>query len=80
MRFVLPRWILLFLVITLILSFPLISANAVQGNTWLEGPYPTPYIEPNLETDTASAQWLIVGALVIVVIIFGGVALRRRKS
>jgi len=80
MRFDFPRRILLFVLIALILIPLLGVACAFEGGTNSNVAYPVPGIDPTIQTHSGAAHWLIVGAVVIVVIIFGGVALRRNKS
>ena len=80
MRLDFSRWILMFFLITFVISFPLGIVSAMDVGAWFDDPYPTPIVEPVPEADAATAHWLIVGAFVIVLIIFGGVALRRQKS
>jgi hypothetical protein len=75
-----PRLVMLFLFIIMISGFPLEIASASEGGNWHNGAYPTPYVGPVFETGTNVAHWLIVGAFVIVLIVFLGVAFRRPKS
>ena len=76
-----PRLILLFLLFILIVGFPLSTVGAVENEPWLQDAYPTPYASPTtLEVNIETAHWLIIGAAVIVLIIFVGVAFRRPKS
>lgn len=76
-----PRLVFWFLLIVLVLGLPLNVASATENATWLDDAYPTPYAGPVLQTTgTNAAHWLIIGAFVIVLIIFLGVAFRRPKS
>jgi hypothetical protein len=73
-------WGLLFLLIVFISSIPSGIVVAVEGETWMDDAYPTSDVSTTLVTGSDTAHWLIVGALVIVLIIFAGVVLRRPKS
>ena len=80
MRFVFSRWILLILWLALIFSFPFGVAYAESKGIGLGGIDPTPYLGPVINTEVENAHWLILGAAIIVIIIFAGVLLHRQKS
>ena len=72
--------IILVVLIALILIIFLGVSCASDINSNLGAAYPPPDVGLTLETHSEAAHWLILGAAVIVVIIFGSVALRRNKS
>ena len=64
-------------VLTLVLFLSLIVVTVAPGLAQADDPYPS---GAGLPVVTDNAYGLIIGAALIVVIIFGGVAFRRWKS
>ena len=80
MRKTFSRCILTFIFLSLIVWVPIDVAHATQGGVLFDDPYPTPEIVTQVNGNTEKSIGLILGAGLIVVVIFGGVLYRRIKS
>lgn len=74
------RLMFVFIIATLIFCIPLGGTSAAYGGQQLDDPYPTLQSDSDVETTTNNTLYLILGAFVIVLVILGGVFLRRQKS
>ena len=80
MRMIFTRWILVLMYLFLLVCLSFESVSATQGVTLLEDPYPPSDIIAQISGNAEKSVGLILGAALIVVVIFGGVIFRRIKS
>ena len=80
MRSTLFRWVYLLLILLVLVGFPIYAAHATQGVIQIDDPYPTVDVVAQVSDHTEVSMGLILGAGLIVVVIFVGVIFRRVKS
>ncbi len=74
------RWIFIFLLVTMIFSFPFGGVQAASEQQIPEDPSPSSQSDTVIKAKTSLALYLIIGAFVIVLVIMGGVFFRRTKT
>ena len=81
MQINITRSIFIFTIVALIFCVPLCGMSAFyREGQQIDNPYPTLQSDSDIETNASNTLYLIFGAFVIVLVILGGVFLRRQKS
>jgi hypothetical protein len=80
MRKTFPHWTLILMFLLSLASLPIMVVSANQGGGLFDDPYPTPEVVTQVSGNMEKSVGLILGAALIVLIIFGGVVIRRIKS
>ena len=80
MRMIFIRRILVLMFLFSLVYLPFESVGATQGVNLFEDPYPTSDIITQISGNAEKSMGLILGAALIVVVIFGGVIYRRIKT
>jgi hypothetical protein len=80
MRKTFPHWTHILMFLLSLASLPIMVVSANQGEGLFEDPYPTPEVITQVSGNMEKSVGLILGAALIVLVIFGGVIIRRIKS